>query len=293
MKFKMNGNNFDILRYQFKRAVKQTNVNVKFIKTSFGNIRLLDTDGEKEVIINAPDGPNVIEHQENLIADLTHQFRVVCFEFPGTGFSYPNSNYDYSIESGAKLLFTIMDFLRIEKASIMLSCSNGLYGIKAAELNPKRIKHLFLSQTCSLNSFNLWSSKSIPKTFNYPYIGQLVNSILLKKLTKTWYRYALPLHSDKSSFEEIALNAINNGGCFCLSSLVQGLNKEKNSKLSVSNISSTLIWGKSDFTHRKTSSNSILQHLPNCEVIEFIDCGHFPELENREKYLKVVYDRLV
>lgn len=117
--------------------------------------------------------------------------------------------------------------------------------------------------------------------------------ILIKKLTKTWYKYALPKNTDKLAFEKIALKAIETGGCFCLSSLVQSLKKEQNKKLNVIDIPATLIWGQKDFTHRKTNNHSILEHLPNCEIIEFLNAGHFPEIENTNRYLEVVNDRLV
>jgi hypothetical protein len=41
----------------------------------------------------------------------------------------------------------------------------------------------------------------------------------------------LPKSTDKTEYERIALNALNEGGCFCLSGLVQGLGRELNSPL--------------------------------------------------------------
>lgn len=288
----MKGSKIDVLRNSFKRPNQPLNNNITFIDTVFGKIRLLDTGGNKDVIINAPDGPNVIEHQKDLISELSKEFRVVCFEFPGTGFSYPSFKYDYSIESGAKLLIILMDLLKVKKAAFLFSCSNGLYGIKATEMDSSRVSYLFLSQTCSLDSFDLWSKKSIPNFLKYPYVGQIANLLLLKKLTKLWYQYSLPKSFEKSKFEDTALAVIKTGGCFCLASLAQALRKERNSELLVDEVPALLFWGKKDFTHRKTSSHSIVQHLPNCEVIELLDCGHFPELENTNKCAKLIMDRM-
>lgn len=290
----MKGREIDVLRHVFKKPQKQNfKGKIKFMNTMYGTVRYLDTgDESNEVIINAPDGPNVIEHHEKLICELSKKFRVVCFEFPGTGFSYPNLKYGYSLEDGVAILFQVMDLLEIQKASLLLSCSNGLYGIMAAQTKSSRVNYLFLSQTCSLDSFDQWSNKSIPKMLRYPYFGQVVNLVLIKKLTEKWYQYSLPKTTNKSKFESLALNAIDSGACFCLSSLVQGLQKGKNSLLKVTETPSVLFWGKKDYTHRKTSSYSITEHLPNCEIIELPDCGHFPELENTKKYLEIVFDRL-
>ncbi len=282
----MKGTDLDILIYNFKKKRRSTHANIQFINTPFGRIRLLDTGGTKPVVINAPDLPNVIEHHENLISELAHNYRVVCLEFPGTGLSYPNYKYNYSIEDGANLLLSVINTLGIGSAALLLSCSNGLYGIRAAEMKPNKINHLFLSQTCSIDSLDLWSKKTIPKILTYPYIGQLSNLILRKRMVKTWYRYAP--HTLNSELEAIGLKAIEEGACYCLSSLVQGMKKEKERIMKVIKTPSTLIWGEKDITHRKTNSNSILHHLPNCKIINFKNSGHFPELENTQEFVRIV-----
>lgn len=247
---------------------------------------------KKPVIISVPDGPNVIEHHENLVAGLSKNFRVICFELPGFGFSFPSFAYDYSLDQSAKVILQLMDILNVETAALALSCSNGFYAIKAAQIAPGRITHLFLSQTPSLHAMKKWKDDTIPKILMYPVIGQLANALMEKKLAKAWYRSALPKDADITDFQSMALNALKNGGCFCLSGLVQGLGKDMNSELSQTAVPSTQIWGKMDFSHRRTDGKSILEHLPHCETIEFDSCGHFPELENTHDFVKLINERL-
>ncbi|SFD05156.1 alpha/beta fold hydrolase [Algibacter pectinivorans] len=288
----MAGDFIDIFRCTLKK--RQTNLtnNFSIVSTNFGKVRVFDSRGNKPVIISVPDGPNIIEHHNNLISKLSHNFRVICFEFIGLGYSYPNFKYDYSFNKASLLVINLMDILRIEKAALCFSCSNGFYAIKTAELFPDRIVHLFLSQTPSINEMVKWTHKSIPKVLRYPIVGQLVNSFSEKKLAKTWYKYALPKDTDKLNFVNPAIKMLNNGGCFCLSGLVQGLENESESVLKVLEVPSTLIWGTKDFTHRRTNNKSILEHLPNCEIIEFENCGHFPELEDTNRYIKLLKERL-
>ncbi len=137
-----------------------------------------------------------------------------------------------------------------------------------------------------------WTNGNIPSILRYPIIGQIVNSVLEKKLTKIWYKYALPKETDKSTYVNTAILSLKNGGCFCLSGLVQGLEKESMSKLNVMGVPSTIIWGTKDYTHRKTDNKSILEHLPNCEIIEFENCGHFPELEDTNRYVDLLKEKL-
>ncbi len=92
--------------------------------------------------------------------------------------------------------------------------------------------------------------------------------------------------------EEIAVHSLDNHGCFCLSSLVQGLSKDLKMKLLASNVPSTLIWGSKDVSHKKTDCNSINEHLLNCKIVEFKDCGHFPELEKTIEYVSLINETL-
>jgi len=185
-----------------------------------------------------------------------------------------------------------MDILKVEKAALCFSCSNGFYAIKAGEMAPERFTHFFLAQTPSVHSMKEWVDLTIPKILTYPIVGQLINSFYERKLAKSWYKTALPKSTDKTIYQNTALSALNKGGCFCLSGLVQGLVPELNSPLKQTKVPSTLIWGKKDYSHRKTDNKSILEHLPNCEIIEFDTCGHFPELESTENYARLVNERL-
>lgn len=287
----MTGNFIDTIRLSIKKSPAIGN-NIKFIETDYGKLRVLDTKDQKPVIMSVPDGPNVIEHHEHLIEKLSANFRVICFELPGFGFSYPTLSYDYSLETSAKVILNVMDILKVEKASLAFSCSNGFYAIKVAEMAPERFIHLFLAQTPSLHSMKKWSDRTIPKMLTYPVIGQLANMLLEKTLAKNWYKVALPRETDKTNYQSKALNALKHGGCFCLSGLVQGLSKDFNVLLKQIAVPSTLIWGNKDFSHKKTDHTSILEHLPNCEIIEFENCGHFPELESTDNYVKLINERL-
>ncbi len=287
----MAGNFIDLIRLRAK-GTPDLRTNIKLVKTDYGNLRVFDSGGQKPVIVSAPDGPNVIEHHEKLIKKLSKQFRVICFEFPGVGYSYPIFDHDYSFNRSAKIIINIMDILKIDRAVLSFSCSNGFYAIRAAELAPERFIHLFASQTPSIRSMKSWTDSTIPKILTYPIVGQMINAFAEKKLASKWYKAALPLTTDKTEYQSIALNSLNNGGCFCLSSLVQGLKREVGSVLINVEVPSTQVWGNLDYSHSRTDNRTILEHLPNCEIIEFDECGHFPELEATDKYVQLVSKRV-
>lgn len=289
----MKGNFIDTIRFAWT-PLPNTEDDFFYLDTDYGKIRALDTNENKPVVINVPDGPNSIEHQLPLIRELSKNFRVVCFEYPGIGFSFPNSKFDYSYNHGAELLVQVMDLLDIPNAVLLFSCSNGFYSIKAASYYPDRFKHIFLSQTPSFTSIIAWTEINIPTLLKIPIVGQIVNSVSSKKLAQIWYGKALPKDSvQKQDFIKTSHKCLDHNGCFCLSSLVQGLLAEKNTTLNLPDVSATLVWGAKDYSHRNTDKNTIKDHIKNCEIIEFVNCGHFPELEDTKNFVQLIKERIL
>lgn len=244
-------------------------------------VRIRDTKTNKPVLICVPDGPNVIEHYEPLFQALGQDYRMICFELPGFGFSYPSYRYGFSFSSTAAVILQVMDSLKISRASLSFSCANGFCAIAAAKA-PERFDHLFLAQTPALHAMKDWVYHIIPKPLTVPYVGQLGMAFLEKKFAHSWYRHALPEGTDKAEYQTTAVHAIKEGACFCLSGIVQGLASEYHKPLLSLQVPATLVWGNKDKTHKRTDFKSILEHLPTCTLVSFDGCGHFPDLEKAE-----------
>lgn len=182
--------------------------------------------------------------------------------------------------------------LDIPNAILLFSCSNGFYAMKAVSHFSDRFKHVFLSQTPSILSMTAWTDINIPTPLKIPIVGQIVNAVSSKKLAQIWYGKALPKVNDqKKEFIKLSHKCLDYNGCFCLSSLVQGLLTEKNTVLNLTDVSATLVWGAKDYSHRNTDKNTIINHIKNCEIIEFGNCGHFPELEDTKSFVQLINER--
>ena len=129
----MKGNFIDTIRLKIRKAPMLQSYS-KFIETDFGKLRVLDTQGSKPCIISVPDGPNVIEHHLELIEKLSANYRVICFEFPGLGFSYPNFTYDYSFERAAKIILQLMDILKVKQITSVFTSLNQTNNRSGLEL---------------------------------------------------------------------------------------------------------------------------------------------------------------
>lgn len=257
---------------------------LRYIETGQGTVRALDTAAGQPCVIFVPDGPNVIEHYGRLIQLLRDDFRVVCFDMPGFGFSMPDSAYRHSLEQGAQTVLEVMDALAIPSATLAFSCANGLYALRTARIAPDRVDSLFLTQTPSLPAMHAWARRMIPWPLHVPVLGQSLAWLLRKKLAHGWYQTALPKGTDRAPFRRIAGEAFASGGCFCLASVVQGLVKEQAAAVNGVAIPCTMLWGSLDKSHRQTVPESLLDCVPHAEIIRFNECGHFPDIEQPERY---------
>ena len=295
----MPGSRTDYFLTRLSASLAGMPTNLRYVETAAGRVHVFDSVNEpgnesspvdRPCIVFTPDGPNVVTHYQRLIALLTPHFRVVCFDMPGFGFSLPTANYGHSLEQGARAVLAVLDQLDIARATLAFSCANGLYAIRAAQLAPARIVSLMLTQTPSLPAMQAWAYRMIPRPLRVPVAGQLLTWLVRRKLAQLWHRSALPAPTDAKPFQQLARQSFDAGGCFCLAGVVQGLLRETalTGIPAPLAIPCTLIWGEQDRSHRATQPESLREHLPQLDIRRFADCGHFPDLEQSERYAQEI-----
>lgn len=262
------------------------------IATPVGLVRVYDSGPGKPCVVFVPDGPNVVEHYEVLIALLTQRLRVVCFDMPGFGYSFPQLAYGHSLDQGAKAVIGVLDELEIKKATLAFSCANGFYALRTAQLAPARITNLVLSQTPSLTAMHKWTSRVIPWPLRIPVFGQIFVWMFRRKAAHAWYGIALPKTTAPEPFQQKALQALSDGACFCLAGVVQGLAREKAETLSGVITPCTMIWGERDHSHKYTDPVSLRELVPDAEIVRFEDCGHFPDIEQPERFANLLIEKV-
>jgi pimeloyl-ACP methyl ester carboxylesterase len=266
---------------------------VRVFDSGSGGVNAHDAVAVKPCLVFVPDGPNVIEHYEELIGVLSKQLRVVCFDMPGFGFSFPQSGYQHSLDQGAHAVLGVLDHLGIAKATLAFSCANGFYALRAAQLAPARVNNLVLSQTPSMAAMRAWTSRVIPWPIRVPVIGQIVAWLSRKKAAHGWYKIALARTTSPKLFQQNAGDALSGGACFCLAGVVQGLARETVDGLRGVTARCTMIWGTLDHSHKFTDPLSLHALVPHAEIVRFEDCGHFPDIEQPVRYAAMLVERVL
>ncbi len=268
---------------------------MRFVPTSAGRIRVSDTGGVGAgAVVLVPDGPNAVEHCRPVVDLLSRQgVRVVCFDMPGFGLSVPAADYTHALDAGARAVLEVLDRLGVDRAALAFSCANGLYALRAAQLAPGRVAGLMLSQTPSLADMQGWALRVVPRALRVPVLGQGLGWWFRHKAASSWYGLALPRGSDPAPMRETARRAFHCGACFSLAGVVQGLLREDpQAALGTAGTPCTVVWGTQDRSHRRTAPASLLRHMPQARVVRFDDCGHFPDLEQAERFVGLLMDAL-
>lgn len=275
------------LRRRRARVRGETTPGIRYVRTNAGQLRLVDTGGDKPVILTTPDGPCVIEHYRQLIDSLSEVFRVICFDMPGFGFSFPSTRYRFRIPEAADATLELLDALSINRAIIAFTCVNGIVALNLAQRYPNRVSHLILAQTPGMAGMRQWTNRNIPRVLRVPFVGQLTGLIGTQYLATNWFKLALPKESEhKRRFVETAKHALQTGGCFCLASQVQGALECSDEDADHVTCPTLMIHGDSDYSHRQTDFQSLAGTIPHARIVSFEGCGHFPNLERSSEYVE-------
>lgn len=257
-----------------------------------GRIRVFDSQSDGPCILFTPDGPNVIEHHLATLNALRWNFRVVCFDMPGFGLSLPSASHTHSLDQGARVVLDVLDALGISSATLAFSCANGFYALRAAQQAPERIDSLFLTQTPSLFAMQAWARRTVPPVLQISVVGQLIGWLVRRRAARSWYRKALPADADAEPFRRIAGHAFACGACFGLAGVVQALLRESDTALIGVTAPCTLLWGSADRSHRGTSIDSLLTLTPHARILRADHCGHFPDIEQPERYTRLLREHM-
>jgi len=256
-------------------------------------VRVRDTggDGGRPVVVLTCDPPNVVEHYDALIELLRGQYRIVCWEMPGFGFSRPVRGFGFTMTEYERVCEELLDGLRVSGSVLAFPCVWGYVALQLAARRPDLVRGLVLAQAPHWSEELAWARRLDPtRLVGRPYVGQLVMAVSSQRVARDWYRVALPrgtTAATTAAFTDPAVDALRAGGLFCLASLTQAWFGPRLSApmedRPLAPQPAVLMWGAADRSHRHSHPESALPYLPRGRVVTYPDAGHFPELERPDR----------
>ena len=268
-----------------RRARPPSGDGVRFVELPQATLRVRVAGTGPVALVIVPDPPNVIEHYDRLIALLAPHLRVVCCEAPGFGFSRPAPGFDFSPASQAASMAALLARLALGPYLLAFPCFAGLVAVQLAAEHPELVNGLVIVQTPAWSEALGWVRRIDRRgLLQTPWLGQLAMSFGKRRVARGWYRAALPPGADPAPFLVPALAAFERGGAYCLASAFQAACRTPAPRLGPVRQPALVVWGGADRTHRRTDKRSILAYAPHADWAEFEGAGHFPDLEQPERF---------
>ena len=267
------------------RWAEESRPNVKFVELEKASVRVRSAGEGEMTVVFLTDPPNVIEHYDRLFELISTWARVVCIETPGFGFSFPKSNFDFTLADYTDAIAEALTKLKISPVVLVLPCVTTYIGLKLAAAQPQLVSKLFLMQAPNWTEEIKWAKRIDSTGIGHkPFFGQIMMMLGKNMFARKWYSAALANKERVPKFAPQALEANNHGACFCLASFTQtwfGANEPSFAKI---HQPSQVLWGLADRSHYKSRKETILEYVPDANYLKSKTVGHFPELEEPENF---------
>jgi pimeloyl-ACP methyl ester carboxylesterase len=263
-----------------------TRPGMRFVELASGTVRVR-IGGEGPAVVSLPDPPNVIEHHDRTFELLEDWARPVCAELPGAGFSVPARGYRFTIDDTAAAVTELLEEIDAAPYVLAFSCASAYIALRIAAARPELVSALALIQAPSWPQEVEWGRRlDRLRTLRTPVVGQLTMLATERAVARGWYDASLPRDApdeERRRFLDPSIEALDNGGQFCLASMFQGMLRPEECFEPVDQ-PTLAVWGGADHTHRRSDGRSITEHAPDARWIEFPEVGHFPDLEAPERF---------
>lgn len=284
----MDGSLVDRARFALGKRTKKMEAPYTLIDVGGSSLRISDQGSGPLTFVLTPDPPNVLEHHATSLGSLAQHGRAVGVELPGFGHSRPSPSFHFTIDENADLMLEALGKLGIERAVLVFPCLAGLIALEAARRAPDRVAAVVVAQTPSFEDALSWADRvDFRGLIGTPVAGQLLVRALRQPLARSWYRAALPRQVDEKPYLDQALAAYASGADYSLASALQAIRRAEPPCGAIP-VPVLSVWGSADRTHRPSDPSGALSLAPRGRLVFFDGAGHFPDLEQPQRFEREV-----
>jgi pimeloyl-ACP methyl ester carboxylesterase len=223
-----------------------------------------------------------LETWEPWACSLSDRYRVVLFDFPGSGLSEPDRTGDYGDARSLNLVKGLMQQMGIQRAALIGNSMGGRIAWKFAAAYPSLVSKLVLISPDGFASpgFEYGRPPKIPAML------QLMKYFLPKPILRANLRaaYADPARLSDAQLDRYydLLLAPGNRRAM-LARMQQTLLDDPRPILQHIQTPTLLLWGEADHMIPSSNSADYMRALPHAELVLFPDLGHVPQEEAPEE----------
>jgi pimeloyl-ACP methyl ester carboxylesterase len=174
---------------------------------------------------------------------------------------------------------------------LAFGCVGAYLAVMLAHEAPEIVRGVILMQAPEWRDEVRWAARidfSSRKVVAKPYLGQLVMRLARRKIAKRWIERALGRPELIDDFVRRTNEAFDEGAGWALASLTQAYFGRPAPLFHPVRQPSLLVWGERDRSHRQSDPSSGLAYLKQGRLVRFERAGHFPELEEPERFAELV-----
>jgi pimeloyl-ACP methyl ester carboxylesterase len=243
-------------------------------------------------VVFIPDAPAMLEHHEDLFEERPDKFKFISIEPLGTGFSIPNSEFDFTFEQYTKALIEALDYVGASKATFAVGCANAYFALLLTKRRPDLVERLILWQAPSWEQELSYINRIIDpdETFRKP-DGPAQYEQVKYSATKTWFEITGGPHGDPEEMTRKTHEVFDAGGCQCLAELITSMLNNPVPSFEPLQTKATILWCGADNTHRNSTAESLLQLVPNSDIVRWEDAGHLPDVEFPKRMVELILSK--
>jgi pimeloyl-ACP methyl ester carboxylesterase len=218
-------------------------------------------------------------------------FRVIAPDLAGYGYSGKPRELDYTIASQAKIVFSLISRLGIDRATLVGSSYGGAIAATIALDHPSLVEKLVLVGAVTNNKPTRYL---LMRLFGSPIIGDILSPLVVgsRRLLRFRMKRVYDRHSwvlDERRVDARHLPLRTRGAHRAIIRTVRRWDAERISRdAHLLTQPTLLLWGDTDREVPLRDGERLHDEIPHARLLIFRDCGHLPHEEYPQSFTEVV-----
>ncbi|MFB6634759.1 alpha/beta fold hydrolase [Streptomyces sp. NPDC056362] len=270
---------------------------------------LLDVDGKKifvaetgrgaPVLLLHGGGPGAsgVSNYSRNIAELSQEFRVIVPDLPGYGRSSKGIDLADPFGALATGIRGVLDQLGLQKAHFVGNSYGGACALRLALDTPQRVDRMVLMGPGGIGTTRVLPTPGLNSLLNY-YTGDGPSRPKLEKFIRDYLVFNAAQvpdsvidarYRDSIDPEVVAAPPLRRPKSL---GALRKLDFTRDKRLNRLAVPTLVLWGAADKVNRPSGGRMLAERMPNCDLYEVANTGHWVQWERAELFNRLCADFL-